>query len=132
MPGDETGNRVALVRRAYDVWNRDGVGRFAEFLSADVTIEDAPEGPDAGIARGSAEVVRRLDEVARTVGGGSVQIRGIEEIGDAVLVTMIWNLDTSGGEQVDLGEVFHLVEVDGNEISRIRVFLNRRSAAGAM
>jgi ketosteroid isomerase-like protein len=132
MHADETPDRATLVRSAYEAWNTEGLDRFAEFLSDDVTVEDAPEVPDAGVARGLVAVVRRLDEVAQAVGGGSVEILGVETIGEAVLLTMMWNLDAADGAEVHLGEVLHLVDVDGDRISRIRVFLDRGSVDRAV
>ncbi|HEY7151979.1 MAG TPA: nuclear transport factor 2 family protein [Solirubrobacterales bacterium] len=131
MQDDATAERMDRVLRAYEGWNRDGVQRFSRFLSDDATLADAPELPDARMTRGRPEVVRRLEEVARSVGGGSVEIRGVEPRGDAVLVTMTWNLEASGGAEVSVGDVFHLVEVEGDKICGIRVFLHLESVPDA-
>ena len=62
--GDLTSPEGAdLVRRAYDAWNWYGVDHLAPFLADDVSVEDAPELPDAGIWNGSEAVLRRLEEV---------------------------------------------------------------------
>jgi hypothetical protein len=44
-----------------------------------------------------------------------------------VLVAMCWQLDRES-EDVELGQVFHLVRVGGGMISRIRVFLTEADA----
>jgi hypothetical protein len=56
------------------------------------------------------------------VGGGYVEFEGFEPRGEAVLVTMLWELGT-GARHAELGRVFHLVDAAGGEITRIRVFL---------
>jgi hypothetical protein len=116
-------DRKSLVRRAYEAWSFYGVERFECFLSGQVVLEDAPDLPDARLTQGRTEVGRRLEEVSSSVGGGWVEIRGVEEIDGAVRVAMRWKLDTKSGLEIELVELFHLVEVVGAKIARIRVFL---------
>ena len=140
MPGErpqlaptarDAAGRADLVRRAYDAWNWYGVERFGQYLADDVILEDAPDLPDAHVTRGAGEVVARLDEIAGSVGGGWVDIRTVEEIADSVLVAMTWNVDRDGAASVSVGEVSHLVDLSLERITRIRVFLDRESAARA-
>jgi ketosteroid isomerase-like protein len=117
------GSQAELVRHAYDAWNWYGLDHLEPYLAAHVELHDAPELPDARTWRGSAEVLKRLEEVAETTGGGWVELRGVEERGDGVLVTMTWKLDSAEGGST-LGEVSHLVEVADERITRIRVFVD--------
>ena len=121
---------VALVRCAYETWNREGPAAIGGMLADDVEVHDAPELPDAAVWRGRDAVIARLGAVAEAVGGGSVEFERISDRGSGVLVAMHWQLERETGD-VDLGEVFHLVTVDGGAITRIRVFLTESEALGA-
>ena len=118
MPADD----LALVRQAYETWNREGPAAIASLLADDVEVHDAPELPDAQVWKGRDAVIGRLQAVADAVGGGYVEFEGFEPRGDAVLVTMLWELRTET-RPAELGKVFHLVEAAGGAITRIRVFL---------
>jgi hypothetical protein len=122
---------ITTVRNAYDEWNWYGSEAFARFLSDSVRLEDAPELPDAGVWQGRDAVIDRLDAVAEAVGGGWVAIRAVEKLGDRVLVQMEWRLDDSGAG-VSVGEVFHLVGLEGGKLASIRVFTRRDQAEKAL
>jgi SnoaL-like domain len=126
----ESSSGTDLVRRAYDEWNWYGSEAFGRFLSESVTLDDAPELPDAGRWQGREAVLERLDAVAEAVGGGWVEIRAVEQLGDEVLVDMLWRLDDAG-EGVPVGEVFHLVALEGGKLASIRVFRSREEAQSA-
>jgi hypothetical protein len=125
-----TTDPVAVTRLAYDEWNWYGSEAFGRFLKESVSLEDAPELPDAGTWRGREAVLKRLDAVAETVGGGWVEIRAVERLGDRVLVDMEWRLDDEG-EGVSVGKVVHLVDVEGGKLASIRVFRTREEAERA-
>ena len=86
--------------------------------------------PDASVWRGKQAVLDRLDEVARAVGGGSVEFESVRAQGDEVLVAMRWRLEHERADAA-LGSVVHLVEVRDHSITAIRVFLDERRAAEA-
>ena len=119
-----------LVRIAYDRWNQQGPAAMGEMLADDVEVHDAPELPDAGVWRGRDVVIGRLGSVAEAVGGGSVEFESITDRGPGVLVAMHWQLERETGD-VDLGQVFHLVTVEGGAITRIQVFLTEAEALSA-
>jgi ketosteroid isomerase-like protein len=121
---------VDLVRRAYETWNQQGPAAIGEMLADDVEVHDAPDLPDAGAWRGREAVIERLGAVAEAVGGGSVEFERITDCGPRVLVAMHWQLERQTGD-VDLGEVFHLVTVEGGAITRIQVFLTEAEALSA-
>jgi hypothetical protein len=112
-----------LVRRAYDAWNWYGLDEFARFLTEDAELHDAPGMVDGRRWHGRDEVLRRLDEVARTTGGGWVEIHDIRADEGEVRVEMTWKLESGTSRGTELGDVVHLVRVRGRLIDRIRVFL---------
>jgi len=117
-----TSDDIALIRQAYETWNREGPAAIAPMLAADAEVHDAPELPDAQVWKGRDDVIGRLQAVADAVGGGHVEFEGFEPRAGGVLVTMLWELGT-GARPTELGKVFHLVDAPGGEITRIRVFL---------
>jgi len=119
-----TSDDIALIRQAYETWNREGPAAIAPMLAADAEVHDAPELPDAQVWKGRDDVIGRLQAVADAVGGGHVEFEGFEPRGEAVLVTMLWELG-AGPRPAELGRVFHLVEAAAGEITRIRVFLTK-------
>jgi ketosteroid isomerase-like protein len=121
---------VGLVRRAYDTWNERGPGAITAMLAPDVELHDAPQLPDAQVWRGRHLAVDRLQTVADAVGGGYVKFQAFTPQGGAVLVDMCWELGDEA-EHAQLGRVFHLVDVAGGSITRIRVFLTEAEARGA-
>ena len=123
-------DHVALVRRAYEAWNREGPAAIASMLADDVELHDAPQVPDADVWRGRRAAIDRLQAVADAVGGGYVEFRGFVPRDGPVLVRMRWELGTET-EHAELGEVFHLVDVAGEHITRIRVFLTEAEALRA-
>jgi len=113
---------VRLVRLAYEAWNEHGPAAIEPLLAEDVELHDAPQLPDAEVWRGRRSVLERLQAVADSVGGGYVEFQGFTLKGDAVLVTMLWELG-SEARHAELGQVFHLVDVKDGKIARLRVFL---------
>jgi hypothetical protein len=74
--------------------------------------------------RGRDAVVARLDEVGSRVGGGWVELHDVRAVDDGVRVEMEWKLDSSAGDEgVSLGDLCHLVGVEGEKIVSIRVVL---------
>ena len=126
----ETSRDLELVRTAYDEWNWYGGDAFGRFLSDSVRLEDAKELPDAGEWQGREAVIGRLNAVAEAVGGGWVEIMAVESLEDEVLVHMLWRLDDAG-EGVAVGDVVHLVAVEGGKLASIRVFRSRQEAERA-
>jgi hypothetical protein len=124
--GDDS---VGIVRLAYETWNEHGPESIRPLLAQDVELHDAPELPDAEVWQGREAVVSRLKAVATAMGGGSVEFQDFREIGE-VLVAMCWQLDRES-EDVQLGQVFHVVRVTDGLIARIRVFLSESEALGA-
>jgi hypothetical protein len=121
---------VALVRRAYETWNEHGPAAIEAMLAEDVELHDAPELPDADVWRGRAAVIGRLEAVAAAVGSGSGRLVSFRVEHGEIVVTMLWQLDAEA-DDVELGQVFHVVRVAGAAISRIRVFLTESEALRA-
>jgi ketosteroid isomerase-like protein len=115
--------RTQLVRRAYDAWNWYGIEHLVPFLADDVVLHDWEEMADAAVWRGREAVVARLEDVASRVGGGWVELHDVREVEDGVRVEMEWKLDRGDEEGASLGDLCHLVGLEGEKITSIRVVL---------
>jgi hypothetical protein len=75
--------------------------------------------------------LRRLTDVTDALGGRWADVESTRAVGDEVLVSMSLREQLETGSR-SLGRFFQLVTVEGNEIKRIRVFLDEDSAAAAL
>lgn len=60
-----------------------------------------------------------------------MELQELRSNGDEVLVPMVWQTDESTGGAA-LGAVFHVVRVAGEEITRMRVFVEEAAALEAV
>lgn len=130
LPGGETSDPDAwFVRRAYEAWNTGGPASAAAWASPSVELEDPP-GWGAAVWRGRDAVLDRLEEVTASLGGRWASIEDARTVGNEVLVSMALR---SGGanDATPVGHFHQLVRVDGDEITRIRAFLDEESAMAA-
>jgi hypothetical protein len=119
-------SQTELVEEAYRVWNDRGPRAFVEHATDDVELHDAPEIPDAQLWVGREAVVARLEDVAAATGGRWADVEEIRPLGDEVLVSLTWRIERGGAA---LACVYHRVRVDGDRISRVRVFLDQGAAS---
>src|SRR5215208_7016444 len=69
---------AARVRRAYEVWNESGPAAVIErFWAEDAVYREGPGWPDAGVYRGRAAVLARMQSLVDLVGPIAV---GIDEL----------------------------------------------------
>lgn len=120
---------VRLVEDAYRAWNAAGPDAFAEFVTDEVEIHDAPELPDAQAWVGREALVTRLEEVAATTGGRWADIEEIRDVGGEVVVSLAWRFER--GSSPRLASVYHVVLVEKERIARVRVFLDEAEATRA-
>jgi 1-acyl-sn-glycerol-3-phosphate acyltransferase len=122
---------ASFVQCAFEAWNSMGPGAGAAWMSRWVTLEDPPQKPDFRVSRGRDTVLERLDEVCEAFGGRWAQVREAHTVGDEVLVTM--DLRSGPGHDARKIGTFHqLVTVEQNQITRIRVFTDKRDAEAAL
>jgi ketosteroid isomerase-like protein len=118
---------VALVRRIYEAWNSGGLDALAPWLAAAVELGDAPQMPDAETVVGRDAAIARLREVNEAMGGGTVDLRELTAVGEAVLVSMLWKAGDQPGS-AEFGEVFHVVRLTGEQIASMHVFVDEEAA----
>jgi 1-acyl-sn-glycerol-3-phosphate acyltransferase len=119
-----------LVTRAFDAWNTTGPAGAAAWCSRWVELEDPPDWPGSAVWRGRDATIARLDEVTKALGANWADISSARSVGDDVVVSMM--LRTSEDSGAAAVRAFHmLIEVDQDEITRMRVFLNEHEALAA-
>jgi ketosteroid isomerase-like protein len=79
--------RVELVKRGYEAWNKGDRSWVLEHMSEDVEWITPPEDPDPGTYRGYEGVERFWSQWRAAVGQLEFRVEEIAEVGDHVVVT---------------------------------------------
>jgi ketosteroid isomerase-like protein len=75
------------IRRAYEVWNESGPAAVTEeFWAEDAVYREAPGWPDAGVYRGRAAALQRMQSLIDLVGRIEVHLDDLIEVGDGRFV----------------------------------------------
>jgi ketosteroid isomerase-like protein len=81
---------AAAIRRAYEVWNDSGPEAVIEqFWAEDAVYREGPGWPDAGVFRGRAEVLARMQSLVELVGPIEVHLDDLVDVGDGRLVACV-------------------------------------------
>jgi len=116
-----------FVARAFDAMNEAGAETAAAWMSRWVQLEDPPGWPGARTWRGRAAAIARLDEVTAALGASHVDVEDARSVGEGVLARLA--VLTSDPEP---RRFYAAIEIDGDEIVRIRVFLDEQAARMAL
>jgi len=78
---------VDRIRRAYRVWNESGPAAVTEeFWAEDAVYREGPGWPDAGVYRGRAAALERMQDLIDLLGPIEVRLDELIEVGDGRLV----------------------------------------------
>jgi ketosteroid isomerase-like protein len=118
----------------YALWNEGNIAGMAEqCLAEDVEFYPDPTGPWQRVYRGVDEVKRFLrEEVAGTIGLSGIVIESETVVGDEVVFALRTQIS---GEQSGLelnDRVFHVTQIEGGRVRRIRGFLNEEDAMSSL
>ena len=116
-----------LVARAFDAMNEAGAESAAAWMSHWVQLEDPPAWPGADVWRGRAAVIARLDEVIAELGAAYVEVEDARSVAEGVLARL--KLRTRDRKP---RQFYTAIEIDGNQIVRIRVYLDEQAARVAL
>ena len=111
-----------FVARAFDAMNEAGADTAAAWMSRWVQLEDPPGWPGEGVWRGRAAAIARMDEVIAGLGASRVDVEDARSVGEGVLVRL--GVVTGDPEP---RRFYAAIEIDGDEIIRIRVFLDEQA-----
>ena len=77
---------AATIQRAYAVWNESGPAAVGEqFWADDAVYREGPGWPDAGVYRGRAAALDRMQRLVELVGPIEVRIDDLIDLGDGRL-----------------------------------------------
>ena len=110
-----------------------GVEGLAETGHEEVVYEEDPRFPGAGVHRGRAAALARFREYEEQLGHGAVEVEGVEELGDDVLIVWRHTGVTPGAELPFEHRWAWLVRLRDGKAAHIRAFFDpdeaRRAAA---
>lgn len=88
---------AATVRRAYEAWNESGpAGVIEGFWADDGVYREGPGWPDAGVFRGRAAALERMQSLVDLVGPIEVRIDDLIELDDGRLVACVRTVRQGG------------------------------------
>jgi ketosteroid isomerase-like protein len=101
---------AATVRRAYEVWNESGPAAVIErFYAEDAVYREGPGWPDAGVFRGRAAALERMQSLVDLVGPIEVQLDDLIELDDGRLVACARNVAQGAGGETPYTQSFAVV-----------------------
>src|SRR5215218_4258158 len=75
------------IRRAYEVWNESGPAAVTEeFWAEDAVYREGPGWPDAGVYRGRAAALERMQSLIDLLGPIEVRLDDLIDVGDGRFV----------------------------------------------
>jgi ketosteroid isomerase-like protein len=75
------------LRRAYEVWNESGPAAVTEeFWAEDAVYQEGPGWPDAGVYRGRAAALERMQRLIDLLGPIAVHLDELIDVGDGRFV----------------------------------------------
>jgi ketosteroid isomerase-like protein len=84
---------AATVRRAYEVWNELGPAAVIEqFWAEEAVYREGPGWPDAGVYRGRAAALERMQSLVELVGPIEVRIDDLIDLDDGRVVACVRNV----------------------------------------
>jgi len=119
-----------LVTRAFEAWNEHGAAGAAAWVSRWAQLTDPPDWPGASTWRGRQRALARLEQVANELGATAAQVTEAQSIGEEVLA--VFELRRRSGSPTDPPSFSALLDVDQDQIVRMRVFLDRDAALRAI
>jgi len=101
---------AARVRRAYEVWNESGPAAVIErFWAEDAVYREGPGWPDAGVYRGRAAVLARMQSLVDLVGPIAVGIDELVDLGGGRLVACVRMVGESAAGDTSYTQSFAVV-----------------------
>jgi ketosteroid isomerase-like protein len=117
-----------MVRRGYESLTREDLDAWLEDCSPDIELHELAEIPDSAVYRGHDEVRRWAGSVRELVVSWDWAVEEILlERDDRVVVQARVSGEGRSGVPLDM-VVFHVFDVSGGQVVRIRGFLDRDRA----
>jgi ketosteroid isomerase-like protein len=123
---------VETVRRGWAAFNRGDLDAFLADVAEDAEFEEDPSFPEAGVYRGREQIVGYVTAFQEQMHGHHFEVEELRDLGDRVLALLHETASgASSGIAVDQHPAF-LHEFRGDQMVRVRAFLDRRDALKAI
>lgn len=99
------------LRRAYQVWNESGPAAVTEqFWAEDAVYREGPGWPDAGVFRGRAAALARMQSLIDAVGPIKVRLDELIDVGDGRFVACTRMIGESAASDPPYTQSFAVVQ----------------------
>ena len=120
---------LALVRRSYELWNRDGLEPLIEQIwPPDIVFHETVELPDAGVYRGVEAVAGRMRDLVEAAGHFQMSVRTLEGCGEYVLAVCELNARGAATGLRLTQRLCHVFRCRGGRVREFRAHLDCRRA----
>jgi ketosteroid isomerase-like protein len=119
---------LAITRRWYEEWNREGLPGFERVWAPDIVLHEAQEFPETGVFRGAKELAGHVRDLLEDGGHFKMLPRSLEGRGDHVLAVVDVSVKgpTSGAEVTT--PFFQVMRYEDGRLKELRDFLDRDQA----
>jgi ketosteroid isomerase-like protein len=123
----------ALLREGTEAYNHGDLGFVIEHAADDIEVFAHRELINTGVYRGREQFEAWLRNWQDAWSEITLEIRGVEAIGDKYLVVEAWQRAVGAGSGVPVEmEIVQLIEVREGKISRFHLYPDRESALAAL
>jgi ketosteroid isomerase-like protein len=125
---------AATIRRAYETWNESGPEAVIEqFYAEDAVYREGPGWPGAGVYRGRAAALERMQRLVELIGPIEVQLDELIEVGDGRLVACARTVGQDPASQAPYTQSFAVVHrLRDGLVVEADYYLDRESALEAV
>jgi ketosteroid isomerase-like protein len=122
------------VRRAYEVWNESGAAAVVEqFWAEDAIYREGPGWPEAGVYRGRAAALDRMQSLIDLLGPIEVRLDELVELGDGRLVACVRMVGQAAASDAPYTQSFAVVQrLRDGVIVEADYYLDRAAALAAV
>jgi ketosteroid isomerase-like protein len=122
------------IRRAYEVWNESGPAAVTEqFYAEDAVYREGPGWPDAGVFKGRAAALDRMQALIDFVGPMKVRLDELIDVGDGRFVACARMVGKSAANDPPYTQSFAVVHrVRDGLIAEADYYLDRAQALDAV
>jgi ketosteroid isomerase-like protein len=119
---------LAITRRWYEEWNREGLPGFERVWSPDIVLYEAPEFPETGVFRGAEELADHVRGLLE--GGGHFKMvpRSLEGRGDYIFSAVEVSVEGPSSGAAVTTPFFQLMRYREGRLEELRDFLDEGQA----
>jgi ketosteroid isomerase-like protein len=123
-----------MLRRAFEVWNESGPEALVErFWAEDAVYREGPGWPDAGVFKGRAAALKRMQSVVELVGPIKVRLEDLIDAGEGRFVACVRMVGESAASDPPYTQSFAVVQrVEDGLVKEADYYMDREQALKAV